>query len=192
MAYRAEKPPLAETPEQLRARIPGWGVDLDPADRPAVPRELPPDPTRYGAHWDFPERQPERVPRERSVEHAQLPPVFGTVAPPHGLSGVVRRYAYRWSEGRNTHWLLLMAADRIDAVESAATATATRRGRASGPWQARARAESSGHGLRSRAGRGRADVRHQWLDPLVVGAPWVLGAAAAVAGARALARAGRR
>ena len=35
MAYTPEKPPLAESPEELRARIPGWGVDLDPRDRPA-------------------------------------------------------------------------------------------------------------------------------------------------------------
>ena len=27
MAYTPEKPPLAESSEQLRARIPGWGVD---------------------------------------------------------------------------------------------------------------------------------------------------------------------
>ena len=39
MPYTAEKPPLAETSDQLRARIPGWGVDLDPKDRPAFPRE---------------------------------------------------------------------------------------------------------------------------------------------------------
>jgi hypothetical protein len=34
-------------------------------------------------------------PRERSIEHEFLTPVFGTSTPPRGLSGVVRRYAYR-------------------------------------------------------------------------------------------------
>src|SRR3954447_20082500 len=29
MAYTPEKPPLAESSDQLRARIPGWGADLD-------------------------------------------------------------------------------------------------------------------------------------------------------------------
>ena len=71
MAYTQEKPPLTESTEQLRARIPGWGADLDPADRPAVPRE------RFdldtGAHWDFPDRQEELAPRERSIEHEQQP-----------------------------------------------------------------------------------------------------------------------
>ena len=38
MAYTSEKPPLVESSEQLRARIPGWGVDLDPKDRPSVPK----------------------------------------------------------------------------------------------------------------------------------------------------------
>ena len=37
MAYSAEKPPLATPIEELRNRIPGWGVDLDPKDRPSVP-----------------------------------------------------------------------------------------------------------------------------------------------------------
>ena len=35
MAYTAEKPPLAESSDELRNRIPGWGADLDPKDRPA-------------------------------------------------------------------------------------------------------------------------------------------------------------
>src|SRR4051812_36987345 len=118
MAYTAGKPPLPETPEQLRARIPGWGADLDPADRPSVPRERF-DPAASGAHWEFPEEQQQDRPRERSVEHKILPPVFGTTCPPKGLSGAIRRYSYRrYSEARAAHWLLLIAADRVDAVES--------------------------------------------------------------------------
>jgi hypothetical protein len=118
MAYTPEKPPLAESSEQLRARIPGWGVDLDPKDRPSVPK-LQYQPDMTGARWDFPKRQPEKWPRERSIEHKFLTPVFGTACPPKGLSGVIRRTAYRkYSEGRAAHWLLLIAADRVDAWES--------------------------------------------------------------------------
>ena len=125
MAYTPEKPPLAESPDELRARIPGWGVDLDPRDRPAVPR-LQFDPDLSGAHWDFPERQPQKWPRERSIEHKFLTPVFGTSCPPKGLSGAMRRLAYkRYSEGRAAHWLILIAADRVDAVESAVASFAT-------------------------------------------------------------------
>jgi hypothetical protein len=76
MTYTAEKPSLTPPSEELRARSPRWGVDLDPADRPSVPRERLDLET--GAHWDFPERQPEKWPRERSNEHKFLTPVFGT------------------------------------------------------------------------------------------------------------------
>ena len=118
MAYTAEKPRLVEPSEQLRARIPGWGVDLDPSDRPSVPRERF-DPGSSGAHWDFPDRQPENAPRERSIEHKFLTPVFGTTCPTRGISGRMRRYAYRrFSEARAAHWLILVLADRVDAIES--------------------------------------------------------------------------
>lgn len=40
MAYTQGKPPIAESTDQLRARIPGWGADLNPKDRPAVPKEM--------------------------------------------------------------------------------------------------------------------------------------------------------
>ena len=93
-------------------------MDLDPKDRPSVPR-LQFDQDLTGAHWEFPERQPEKWPRERSIEHKFLTPVFGTSCPPKGVSGVIRKHAYRrYSEGRAAHWLLLIAADRVDAWES--------------------------------------------------------------------------
>jgi hypothetical protein len=58
--------------------LPGLGADLDPKDRPSVPMlRFQKDLT--GAHWEFPERQPEKWPRERSIEHNFLPP---SSAPP--------------------------------------------------------------------------------------------------------------
>jgi hypothetical protein len=181
MAYTPEKPPNAESSEQLRARIPGWGVDLDPKDRPSVPKlQYRPDET--GARWDFPERQPERAPRERSIEHKFLPPVFGTTCPPKGISGVIRRRAYeKYSEGRAAHWLLLIAADRVDAWESHLRSFATLR--PDNPvTETGVLSEFSRHGLSSRFGTARADRAHHPLDPIIVGAPWVvLGGAAYVA-----------
>lgn len=191
MAYTAERPPLPETSDELRARIPGWGVDLDPRDRPAVPR-LQFEPGRTGAHWDFPERQPERWPRERSIEHAFLTPVFGTACPPRGLSGSMRRHAYRrYSEARAAHWLLLIAADRVDAWESHLRSFATLR--PDNPiTQTGVRAELTHHGLASRWDQGRADTTHHLLDPILIGGPWVVLGGFAVAGARRLLRRGRR
>jgi len=189
MPYTKDKPPLAETSEQLRARVPGWGTDLDPAERPAIPRERF-DPDVTGAHWELPEQQPELRPRERSVEHARLTPVFGTAQPPRGLSGAVRRYAYeRYSEGRLAHWLLLMLGDRIDATESRLRSYVSLR-----PdnllTETGILGEFRRHGLRSRAGR--VDRRHQVLDPLIVAGPTVLRAAGVALVVRSVRRRVRR
>jgi hypothetical protein len=188
MAYTAAKPPLPETSDELRARIPGWGADLDPKDRPSVPK-LQRQPGLTGAHWDFPERQPERWPRERSIEHAFLTPVFGTSCPPKGISGVIRNYAYRrFSEARAAHWVLLLAADRVDALESHLRSFLTLR--PDNPLtQTGVRSEVTHHGLRSRIGRRRVDLVHQPLDPLIVAGPWLAGAGGAYVAARRVGRA---
>jgi hypothetical protein len=171
--YTAGKPTLKESAEQLRARIPGWGADLDPADRPSYPREQPGIET--GAHWDFPERQEQQWPRERSVEHAFMTPVFGTSTPPRGASGAIRKYAYKYSEGRAAHWLLLIAADRVDAWEHHLSSFTTLR--PDNPvTETGVLSEFSRHGISSRFGKKRADLNHQWIDPLIIGAPWALAA----------------
>jgi hypothetical protein len=187
-AYVRDKRTPPPSREELRARIPGWGVDLDPADRPSYPR-LRYAPGETGAHWDFPERQPERWPREHSIEHAFVTPVFGTAQPPKGLSGAIRKFSYaRFSEGRAAHWLLLVLADRVDAVESHAASFLT--ARPDNPiTQTGVRSEFSHKGLSSRFGNSRTDWRHQWLDPVLVAGPWVGAGVAAVSGVRKLARA---
>ena len=166
MAYTADKPPLPETPDELRARIPGWGADLNQKDRPAVPRE-------------------------RSVEHKFLTPVFGTSSPPKGLSGVIRKQAYaRYSEGRAAHWLLLLAADRVDAWESHLASFAT--ARPDNPvTETGVTSEPTHHGISSRLGQRRADLSHQPLDPLVVAGPWVLAGGLVYAVARSIRRSRR-
>jgi hypothetical protein len=177
MPYTADKSSAPESSDQLRARIPGWGADLDPADRPSVPRErfdLP----ATGAHWDFPERQETDAPRERSIEHEFLTPVFGTSMPLKGLSGVIRRFAYRrYSEARAAHWLLLIGADRVDAIESHLRSFATLR--PDNPiTETGVLSELSYRGFSSRFGKKRADLRHAWLDPIIVAGPWVLAGVA--------------
>jgi hypothetical protein len=183
MPYTPEKPPIAESSDELRARIPGWGVDLDPAVRPSVPK-LKFQPDRTGAHWDFPERQPEKWPRERSIEHKFLTPVFGTACPPRGLSGTLRKLSYRrYSEGRAAHWLLLLAADRVDAWENHLRSLAT--AHPDNPvTETGVLSELSRHPIASRVGQKRADLVHQPLDPIIVAGPWI----AALAGAAYLSR----
>jgi hypothetical protein len=164
MAYTAEKPRLTPTVEQLRSTIPGWGVDLDPKDRPAVPKERLVT-GQTGAHWTFPERQLERFAREKTPEHKFLTPVFGTACPPRGLSGMIRRYAYTFSEARLAHWLLLLGADRVDVLEHRVEGLLT-----GAPDDAVAESgvmsELERNGMRARRGRGRADVKRQPLDLL--------------------------
>ena len=190
MTYTSERPPLAESSDQLRARIPGWGADLDPRDRPSVPK-LQWQEDRTGAHWDFPERQPETRPRERSVEHKFLTPVFGTSCQLSGVSGVLRRFAYRrYSEGRAAHWLLLLAADRVDAWESHARSFLTLR--PDNPiTETGVLSEFSRHGVSSRVGKKRADVGHQLLDPIIVAGPWAMVGAVVFSIFRKVLRRGR-
>lgn len=191
MPYTPTKPPLAESSAQLRARIPGWGADLDPKDRPSVPR-LQFHQDRTGAHWDVPDRQPELRPRERSIEHEMLTPVFGTSCPPKGLSGALRRYAYRrHSEAKAMHWMILLAADRVDAWESHLQSFASLH--PDNPiTQTGVRSELTSGGLTSRLGRNRTDLVHQPLDPIVVAGPWLVAGGLAYSAARALARRRRR
>jgi hypothetical protein len=103
---------------ELEPHIEGWGIDRDPKDRPAVPKERIPA-RDIGVHWTELEipRQVQNVPVLVSIERPGITPVFGTAAPLKGLSGLMRRAAFKWSESDLRHWLLLLAADRVDVVE---------------------------------------------------------------------------
>jgi hypothetical protein len=104
--------------EDRYTRISGWGVDADPRSRPGVPMLLKPE-VRGGAHWKWPERQPEpEVPVLKRESLSHLTPVFGTAVPPRGLSGLLRRVAYDIPEHLVRHVGLLLLADRVDALES--------------------------------------------------------------------------
>jgi hypothetical protein len=96
--------------------IPGWGAAADPTNNPTYPIRHIEHQTR-GMTWDRPAQQVPGVEILRSIEHNRLPAVVGTSTPPSGLSGAIRRYAFRRSESDWWHWLLLMGADRINVVE---------------------------------------------------------------------------
>ena len=103
--------------ERQHEDVAGWGADLDPANRPAVPKERTPPRLENALHRDVPEQQPVRVEVLHSTERPGLTPVFGTACPPTGLSGALRRRAFRHSENDIRHWLMLLAADRVNAIE---------------------------------------------------------------------------
>jgi hypothetical protein len=92
----------------------GHGVDASPKVRPGVPRERRiVDP---GAPWERPAQQRNLTALARSGVRSATP-VFGTAAPAHGVSGALRRLAYRVPERRASRWALLLGADRVDVLE---------------------------------------------------------------------------
>lgn len=98
------------------ATIPGWGVDADPKNDPTYPyRDRSQD--DHSGSWKRPPQQNAEVEILQSIEHKQRPAVVGTSTPPSGLSGVLRRLAFRKSESNLLHWMLLLGADRINVVE---------------------------------------------------------------------------
>ncbi|CAH0261421.1 hypothetical protein SRABI118_03231 [Massilia sp. Bi118] len=115
--HQQDYPMVPQRPsrEQL-AHIKGWGADLDRKNRPAVPMERTP-PRFIHAHEGKLPQQPETVEILTSTERPGITPIFGTVQPPKGLSGMLRRLAFRWSENDMRHWLILLAADRVNVVE---------------------------------------------------------------------------
>lgn len=100
-----------------RPDIPGWGIDADPKNDPTYPMKHRNNSEHKGYTWDRPPLQPQTVEVLHSNERPNLPSVFGTVTPPSGLSGAIRRFAFRYSENSYGHWLPLLVADRVNAVE---------------------------------------------------------------------------
>ena len=100
---------------QRFSHIKGWGSDLPRERRPAVPMER--TPPRLEVQPARPAQQPVNVEILHASERPGITPLFGTPLPPKGLSGVMRRHAFRHSENDLRHWLMLLAADRVDMVE---------------------------------------------------------------------------
>jgi hypothetical protein len=97
-------------------RTAGWGIDADLNQRPGVPAQQ--DPPRPVA--GLPDREPPRQtsgPTPLLGPSCELTPVYSTALPPRGLSGWMRRIAYSIPDYRARRWLLLLTADRVDALE---------------------------------------------------------------------------
>jgi hypothetical protein len=101
---------------------------------------------------------------------------------------MIRRFAYaRFSEARAAHWLLLLAADRVDSMGSSVRSFASRR--PDNPiTETGVLAEFSHSGWTSRVNRKRADVKHHAVDPMIVATPWIARAAVAFLAVRGVAR----
>ena len=99
------------------SHIKGWGIDANPNNDPTYPIKNRTDEEQFGYTWQRPPVQPETVEILKSVERPNLTAVFGTAAPPSGLSGIIRRMAYKYSESDYRRWMPLILADRINMVE---------------------------------------------------------------------------
>ena len=96
--------------------IQGWGADLDRKDRPGVPMERTP-PRLDATARIVPQQQERTIEVLVSPEHPALTPLFGTGPAPSGLSGILRRLAFRTTENDIRHFMLLLLADRVNMVE---------------------------------------------------------------------------
>ena len=99
------------------SQVEGWGIDVNSKNDPTYPMKHRTDGEHAGYSWERPPQQPVNTEILRSIERPNVTSVFGTSTPPSGLSGVIRRIAFRYSESSYGHWLPLMLADRVGIVE---------------------------------------------------------------------------
>jgi hypothetical protein len=106
-----------ELDESKYSHIKGWGIDADPTNEPTHPMKKYTGDDHKRLKYDRPTLQPIDVEILHSNERPNVTAVFGTSVPPSGLSGMIRRYAFKYSEGSWGHWLPLLLADRVNVVE---------------------------------------------------------------------------
>jgi hypothetical protein len=100
-------------PEEVK----GWGIDADSENEPTYPMKKYTGDDHNRLNY---EREPQQIPSVEvlhSNERPGLTTVYGTSVPPSGLSGSMRRHAFKYSEDNYGHWLTLMMADRVNVIE---------------------------------------------------------------------------
>lgn len=97
--------------------IKGWGIDADPENDPTYPMKKRTNEEHDGYTWERPTQQAVEVEILKSVERPNITAVHGTSTPPSGLSGKIRRLAFKYSESSYGRWLPLVLADRVNVFE---------------------------------------------------------------------------
>jgi len=97
--------------------IPGWGVDADPKNNPTYPMKKYTGDDHRRLDYERAPQQPLEMEILQSIERPNVTRVFGTSTPPMGLSGAIRRLAYKYSEATATRWMTLILADRVNVLE---------------------------------------------------------------------------
>ncbi|WP_231424192.1 hypothetical protein [Pedobacter sp. Leaf250] len=106
-----------KTENQDYKNIPGWGMDIDIDNEPTYPMKNYTGDDHKRSNYERSEQQKVDVELLKSNERPQYSAVFGNTVPPSGLSGIIRRYAFKHSEDRYRHWIPLILADRVNAWE---------------------------------------------------------------------------
>lgn len=97
--------------------IPGWGIDANPQNNPTYPMKHYTGDDHNRLNYEKEPQQPINVELLKSIERPMPSRVFGTAPEPSGLSGIIRRKAFKYSESTYMHWFPLVLADRINVVE---------------------------------------------------------------------------
>ncbi len=107
-----------ENLKETFSHIPGWASDADPKNEPTYPMKNWTGDDHNRIHgWERPSLQPEDREVLMSNERPYMTAAFGTSSVPSGLSGRLRRFAFKFSESEYGHWLPLLLADRVNAIE---------------------------------------------------------------------------
>ena len=105
---------IANSPKD---HIPGWAHDANPENDPTYPMKHANGADHERLNYEKPPQQPVNIEILKSNERPTVSSVFGTSTPPQGLSGKIRRYAFKYSESSYAHWVPLVLADRIGVFE---------------------------------------------------------------------------
>lgn len=105
------------TTKKEKTRIKGWGIDADERNEPTYPYKNYTGDDHKRLNYQRPEQQSTTVEVLHSNERPSASAVFGTSVPLSGLSGFIRRLAFRYSESSFGHWLPLIFADRVNIWE---------------------------------------------------------------------------
>lgn len=106
-----------ETTVKKHPNIKGWGIDANPENEPTYPIKSYTGDDHKRLNYKRPVQQKTDIEILRSNERPTVTAVYGTSVPPSGLSGMIRRQAFKYSEGSFGHWLPLLLADRINVIE---------------------------------------------------------------------------
>lgn len=103
--------------EKKTKHVKGWGIDADPRNEPTYPMKNYTGDDHNRLNYERPPLQEETVEVLHSNERPSKSAVFGTSAPLSGISGFIRRLAFKYSESSFGHWFPLIFADRVNVWE---------------------------------------------------------------------------